>query len=190
MVLLHALALGGFLLMAPAPASLEETQTTASTEQNPWDAALWNPMYVPFPFDALLDGWVPWGRFAWVKNVTGGLFVGAGVVLWALFPVSVALVVVSLVLGVLGLALAAYFWFTAASHGDAVGMCNSGNDATQSCFSIYNGIMCLSFVACWPWLGFKLAQRGVYAVQADLPPTASTDAPPVGHQGAPPPQAY
>ncbi len=141
-----------------------------AAEENPWSSVIKSPMYVPFPWDALLDGWVPWGRFAWVKNLTGLSFIGCGVMFIGLFPFSLALAVISIALAVLGLALAAYMFVTSGMNGDLGGMCRSGNDGAQSCFSLYNGVMCLSFVACWPWLGFKLAQRGVYALQTDLDP--------------------
>jgi len=149
-------------------------------EDNPWSAFIWAPMYLPFPWSALLDGYVPWGRYPWVKNLTAGCLMGCGSCMIGVFPFTLVFAVISLVLAVVALGFAAYVFITEGFKGGCCGVAGRGANVADDCFSVYNGIMCLSYVMCTPWLGFKLIQRGWYAFRTPIEPTVEegSEAPP------------
>ncbi|MBI5496871.1 MAG: hypothetical protein HY904_17790 [Deltaproteobacteria bacterium] len=170
-------------LVHPAPEAL--ATVAAQDGPNPWDAVIWGHMYVPFPWDALLDGYVPWGRYAWVKNLSGGCFICCGGWFIATAPLAIFLALLSLALAVLGAMAAVYVFFTSGFKDGCVGVFNRGTDVQQSFFSLFNAVMCFSFVACTPWLGFKMIQRGWYAIRQDIdPPMEKEERPPKPSQQA------
>jgi len=170
--LVHA----GQVQRGSAPAPLELIQDDDGEEaapadgDNPWDNVLWAPMYVPFPWSALLDGYAPWGRASWIKNFTGVCFMLCGGCMIGVFPLTLLFAVISLVLAVLAAAMSVYVFFTSGFKGGCCGVAGRGANVTNSCFSVFNGIMCLSYCLCSPWFGFKLIQRGWYAIKQDIEP--------------------
>jgi hypothetical protein len=168
----------GQAVTAPAAEDLQPVRASDDGgEANPWDAVLWGPMYMPFPWSALLEGYAPWGRYAWVKNLTAGCLVFCGSCMIGIFPVTLLFAVISLALAVLALAAAAYLFLTEGFKGGCCGVAGRGADVSNDCFSVFNGIMCLSYVMCTPWLGFKLIQRGWYAIRTPIDPPLGEEPP-------------
>lgn len=158
-------------------------------DANPFTQAIKAPMALPWFWNASLDGWAPWGRSNGVKLTCSFLTMWCGACLVLVFPVSFAFSLLMTVMAAVVAVFAVYSFIMTGFQNGCVpksSTVRSGTLACNSLFDVWTWAMCCSYVLCTPWFGFKLIQRGWYAVQDPVP-----DAPrkkKKRHKAAPPPR--
>ncbi|MEW5848454.1 MAG: hypothetical protein AB2A00_06545 [Myxococcota bacterium] len=158
-------------------------------ENNPWQQYLCGPMALPWPCEACLDGYAPWGRSNAVKYLASFLTVWLGVTLVAIFPVTFIISVVGLAMAVVVAIFAVYSCITGGMRDGCFpkrSTMRRADDACGSIYSVWTWGMCLSYALCTPWLGVKLIQRGVLSAQDPIPDEGETDERKRGAEPLPP----
>jgi len=143
-----------------------------SEEENPWEIALRAPMALPWFWNACLDGWAPWGRSSGVKYTCSVLTMGLGGTVVLAFPLAFMFSVLMTVMAAMLVVFALYAFITTGLRNGCfpkTSTVRSGTLACNSLLDVWTWAMCCSYVVCTPWLGFKLLQRGYYAIQDPIP---------------------